>query len=73
MNNDVLQGKWKQVRGEVKSFWGKLTDDDVARMDGSSDKLAGALQERYGYTKDKATSEIANFLEKFEDKLDKDL
>jgi len=69
MNEDVLQGKWKQVKGDLKSFWGKLTDDDVMRLDGSSEKLAGVLQERYGYTKQEAQEEIARFLSKVDERI----
>ena len=57
MNNDVLQGKWTQLKGEVRRQWGKLTDDDIAQIQGNSEKLVGKLQERYGYAKDKAQSE----------------
>ena len=45
MNKEQLKGKWKQVAGEAKSKWGKLTDDDIARSDGDTQKLAGVLQE----------------------------
>jgi uncharacterized protein YjbJ (UPF0337 family) len=58
MNQDVLAGKWKQVRGKVKEWWGKLTDDDLDAIDGKRDVLVGKLQERYGHTKDKAEQEI---------------
>jgi uncharacterized protein YjbJ (UPF0337 family) len=58
MNADVFAGKWKQMKGSVKQWWGKLTDDDIARVEGSRDKLVGLLQERYGYAKDKAEAEI---------------
>ena len=54
MNNDVLKGKWMQMKGEVRRQWGKLTDDDVAQIEGSSEKLIGKLQERYGYARDQA-------------------
>ncbi|OJX43931.1 MAG: hypothetical protein BGO78_02920 [Chloroflexi bacterium 44-23] len=64
MSNDILKGKWKQFRGKVKQTWGKLTDDDLDRIDGAQDKLAGRLQERYGYTKEKAEAQIADFLER---------
>jgi len=69
MNDDILQGKWKQLRGEVKSFWGKLTDDDMLRLDGSSEKLAGVLQEKYGYSKKEAEEEISRFLRKANEKM----
>lgn len=45
MNKEQLKGKWKQVAGEAKSKWGKLTDDDIARSEGDTQKLAGVLQE----------------------------
>ncbi len=69
MNQDTLQGKWKQVRGEAQSWWGKLTNDDLDRAEGSIDKLAGILQQRYGYSKQQAQHEIANFMERFEQKV----
>ena len=58
MNSDVFAGKWKQVRGNVKEWWGQLTDDDLVKIEGNRDKLLGAIQERYGYTKEKAEEEI---------------
>jgi uncharacterized protein YjbJ (UPF0337 family) len=58
MNKDVFEGKWKQKRGQVKEWWGKLTDDDVDRVEGNLDKLTGMLQERYGLKREEAEREI---------------
>jgi uncharacterized protein YjbJ (UPF0337 family) len=58
MNEDVLKGQWQQVRGKAKEWWGKLTNDDLDKIDGQMDQMVGKLQERYGYSKDKATSEV---------------
>jgi len=58
MNKDVLEGKWKQIRGEAKAWWGKLTDDDLDRAAGKLDVLTGLLQEKYGYTRERAADEI---------------
>ena len=69
MKQDILQGQWKQVRGEIKSWWGRLTNDDVDRIGGSIDKLTGALQERYGYSMQEAQREIADFMESIERRL----
>ena len=57
MNNDIFQGKWKQLRGQLRGWWGKLTDDDVEKVGGNYDKLIGLLQEKYGYTKEQAEKE----------------
>lgn len=64
MNQDILRGKWKQMRGAVKKAWANLTDDDLDRINGASDQLVGKLQERYGYTKEKAEAEVADFLDR---------
>ena len=42
MNQDILAGKWKQMRGDLKTWWGKLTDDDFDRIGGEKDKLMRA-------------------------------
>jgi len=63
-NRDVLTGNWKQIRGKVKQTWGKLTDNDLTRIEGSFDELAGLVQERYGYTREKAEKEVTDFIEK---------
>ena len=39
MNDNVFEGKWKQARGQAKLWWGKLTDDDLDKVDGQFDKL----------------------------------
>lgn len=61
MNNDQFQGIWKQIKGKVKSQWGKLTDDDLTQISGKRDVLVGKLQERYGYAREKAESAISEF------------
>jgi uncharacterized protein YjbJ (UPF0337 family) len=58
VNEDILKGKWTKMRGKVKQWWGLLTDDDLDRIDGNLEELAGTLQERYGYARDQAEREI---------------
>lgn len=62
MNTDTFKGKWKQMTGEVKTQWGKLTDDEILRTEGDLEKLQGKIQEKYGYSKDKAKEEVNNFI-----------
>jgi uncharacterized protein YjbJ (UPF0337 family) len=63
MNIDTIPGKWKQLKGEAKVQWGKLTDDDLEMVNGQSDKLVGLIQERYGRTRDQAQKEVDRFFD----------
>lgn len=63
MNSDILSGKWKQFRGEIKRQWGDLTDDELDQIEGQRDKLVGKLQERYGYSRERAEREIEQFVD----------
>jgi uncharacterized protein YjbJ (UPF0337 family) len=62
MNQNILEGKWKQLRGSVREKWGQLTDDEVDQIAGNRDRLSGFLQERYGYTQLEAEHQIDDFL-----------
>ena len=62
MNEDILKGKWHELKGDVKAKWGKLTDDDLTKVSGQSEKLLGLLQTKYGYTKEKAEEEYKHFI-----------
>jgi len=61
MNNDIIQGKWKQISGEIRQKWGKLTDNDLTYAEGTRDYLSGKIQERYGIAKDAAEEQIKEF------------
>ena len=63
MNEDIFKGKWKELKGRVKAKWGNLTDDDVTKVEGQSEKLVGILQKKYGYSKDKAQEEYNQFMD----------
>ncbi len=64
MNWENVRGDWDQLKGKVRSTWGKLTDDDITVIHGKWDQLVGKLRERYGYQKDRAEREVDDFLKK---------
>jgi uncharacterized protein YjbJ (UPF0337 family) len=68
-NKDILQGKWHELKGQVRQQFAKLSDDDVARMSGKMEELSGVLQQKYGYNKAKADTEIDNWLKEADKKL----
>ena len=66
---DILQGKWHELKGQARQTFAKLTDDDVERMSGKMEELSGVLQQKYGYNKAKADTEINNWLKEADQKL----
>ncbi len=58
MNEDIMQGKWAQLKGKVKEQWGKLTDDEIEQLDGKREQLVGKIQERYGIAHDQAGRDV---------------
>ncbi|MAA75352.1 MAG: general stress protein CsbD [Salinisphaeraceae bacterium] len=65
MNQDQLEGKWDQLKGNVRENFGELTDDDVEQVKGKRENLIGKLKERYGDTKEQAEKKIDEFLSRF--------
>ena len=58
MDWNRIEGDWKRLKGNAKEQWGRLTDDDLAAINGRREQLEGKLQERYGYAKDRIKREI---------------
>lgn len=71
MNWDQIEGQWKQLRGDIKSKWAKLTDHDLENVAGKRDQLVGKLQEHYGIVKEDAEKELDEWIAKLTPSHDK--
>ncbi len=67
MNEQILNGKWYQMSGAIREKWGELTEDDVTIFLGKGEQLVGRLQEQYGYSREQAEREVADFLASFQE------
>ncbi len=63
-NWDKVAGQWKQFAGDLKTKWGKLTDDEILEIDGKREVLAGKIQEKYGIAKEQANKQIDEWADK---------
>lgn len=61
MNWDQVEGKWEQMKGQVKERWGKLTDNDLTAIRGRRQQLIGKIQEHYGDAKDAVERQVDEF------------
>jgi uncharacterized protein YjbJ (UPF0337 family) len=66
MNSDIMQGQWNQLKGKIKQQWGRLTDDDLAEINGDRDLLIGKLQELYGRSREDAEKDLERWAAVYE-------
>ncbi len=58
MNEDIIKGKWEELKGDVQRRWGRLTNDDIQEINGERTKLLGRIQSNYGVKKDEAEKQL---------------
>jgi uncharacterized protein YjbJ (UPF0337 family) len=69
VNNDNVEATWQQVGDQTRRWWGKLTDEDLERIGGKAERLADALQDKYGYTRQHAESQSVRWMHDHQDAL----
>jgi uncharacterized protein YjbJ (UPF0337 family) len=62
MNEQVLKGRWTELKGKAKEKWGRLSNDELEEIDGNIDQLIGRLQQRYGLVQEEARKEVEAWL-----------
>lgn len=65
INNEILMGKWKEIKGEIITQWGKLNDDEVEQTAGNLVSIAGIIQQRYGEKKEDIQEKLSSIAAKF--------
>jgi uncharacterized protein YjbJ (UPF0337 family) len=70
-NENVVKGKWMEIKGDVRKAWGKLTDDELEKTKGDMQAIGGLIQQRYGQTKDHYEKKLSDIFQSFEEKKDK--
>ncbi len=68
INEEMIKGKWKEIRGEIKTQWGKLTDDELDKTSGNLESIAGIIQQRYGSKKEEIQAKLNGIVSKFSEK-----
>ena len=63
MNEDILEGKWLEIKGRVREKWGKFNNNDFVEIEGRGEKLLGFLRKKYGYIMEKAEPEYKDSVE----------
>lgn len=63
---DALQTSWPGSRARLQRKWDRLTEDDLASIDGNSQHLVSRLEERYAWSRERAEHECQELLDELE-------
>ena len=69
MNKEIWDGKWDQIKGEIRSNWAELTEDDLEQVKGDSQTLLGIIKERYGEKKEALKEDYDQWMDGLKEKL----
>jgi uncharacterized protein YjbJ (UPF0337 family) len=66
MNWESIEGRWHEFKGQIRSRWNKLTDEDIGQLAVKRDVLVGRIQHRYGIMKDEAERQVDEWMRKID-------
>lgn len=61
---EELKDKWHQYVGTARIAWGEFTEDELLKLEGNTQQLAGLIFERYAVTRDEADLQVQRFFAK---------
>jgi uncharacterized protein YjbJ (UPF0337 family) len=62
---DPLAGQWEHLRPQLRAWWDRLTEADLVQIGGQQDRLISLVQQRYGYTRERAQQEVDRRLHEY--------
>jgi uncharacterized protein YjbJ (UPF0337 family) len=70
VNENVIKGKWTEIKGDLQKSWGKLTNDELEKTKGDIKAIQGLLQQRYGQAEETFSKKVSDIFEKFRNEKD---
>lgn len=70
LNENIIKGKWTEIKGDIQKSWGKLTNDELEKTKGDMKAIKGLLQQKYGQAEESFSQKISDIFKKFESKKD---
>ena len=70
LNEDTIKGKWNEIKGEIRTQWGNMTEDELEKSSGNMTSIVGLIQQRYGAKKEEVSEKLNTILAKFSQKTD---
>lgn len=62
LNENIIKGKWNELKGQIRQVWGNLTDDEVDTAHGDLNKFYGSIQQKYGQSQEEVRHKLNNLV-----------
>ena len=63
MDWDRIEKNWQQVKQKIKEKWERLSDADLAAINGRRERLEDKIHEHYGFAFDHVHKEVDDWLQ----------
>jgi uncharacterized protein YjbJ (UPF0337 family) len=57
-NTEAFEEQWPRLRGQVRSWWDRLSESDLEQVSGQKARLVRLVQEKYSYARERAEQEV---------------
>ena len=68
INEEIIKGKWLEIKGEIQKKWGKLTEDEIEQTKGDLTSIAGLVLQKYGAEAGQFQETFSKIVSSFQDK-----
>lgn len=73
LNEEQFRGKWNEIKGGIRTLWGRISDEELDEMQGDYTEVSGLVEERYGETKAEINKKLNQLMESFDNDSDKNI
>lgn len=68
LNENVVAGKWLEIKGEIQKHWGNLTGDELDKTKGDMKSIGGLIQQKYGEAQEVYGKKLSDIYSNFDSK-----
>lgn len=73
LNEEQFRGKWNEIKGGIRTLWGRITDNELDETNGDFTEVSGLVEERYGETKAEIKQKLHQLMDSFDNDSDKNI